>query len=250
VSEDRRIPVLPDARPTPLDLLVELVQREELNVFDVLIAAITGEYLERTRFETRLDLDTACKVITVASWLLLAKSNRMCPLPTAQGEAVEEGSWSDRSRWTRQILENRRFRTLGEGLEEREDLVERYFERPEETRLPLGDEEAQWEEVALVDLLRAFARFVNVLDPVTIHYDVEDYSVEDKRAEILEKLYEKKSASLSEFFHRRMNRVEVVVIFFAILELVRDSQVRILQSAYFGDIRLFFREGSRGEARD
>ncbi len=220
----------------PLDLLLHLIQKNELDIFNIHIALITGQYLEYLQLMKVLNLDVAGGYLLMASTLLHIKSKMLLP-KSSEGEEEEEED--PRAELVRRLLEYQKYKQAAGELEKRPMLDRDVFLR----LIPTEPEEVQEEErieVSLFDLLEAFRQALERVKSETIHEVLlESLSVEDKIQEILI-LLEKENRSMA--FHRLFSeespRRIVVITLLAILELVKMKRIRIFQMAPFETIRV------------
>ena len=220
----------------PLDLLLHLIQKNELDITHIPIALITEQYLEYLKLMKVLNLDIAGEYLLMASTLLHIKSKML--LPTASEEEGDEGE-DPRAELIRKLLEYQRYKNAAGELESRPMLERDVF-----IRLALADNgEVREEEkidVSLFQLLDAFRQLLERAKPEAFHEVVlERISVEEKVQEILSLLQrEKRSLAFHLLFPEQASRGLIVVTLLAILELVKMKLVRIFQPAPFETIRI------------
>jgi segregation and condensation protein A len=220
----------------PLDLLLHLIQKNELDIFNIPIALITEQYLEYLRLMKVLNLDMAGEYLLMASTLLHIKSRMLLP-KSSKGEDEEEED--PRAELVRRLLEYQKYKQAAVELEKRPLLDRDVFIRllaaePE----PIAEEEKI--EVNLFELLEAFRKVLERVRVETFHEVVlEHVSVEDKIQEILALLErENRSIAFHRLFPEQATRRVVVVTLLAILELVKMKRIRIFQLAPFETIRI------------
>jgi segregation and condensation protein A len=214
--------------------LLHLIQKNELDIFNIPIALITEQYLEYLQLMKVLNLDMAGEYLLMASTLLHIKSKMLLP-KSSDGEEEEEED--PRAELVRRLLEYQKYKQAAVELEKRPLLDRDVF-----IRLVAAESEPEEEkiEVNLFELLEAFRKVLDRVKPETIHEVIlEHLSVEDKIQEILT-LLEKENRSMA--FHRlfpdQASRRVVVVTLLAILELVKIKRIRIFQLAPFETIRI------------
>jgi len=220
----------------PLDLLLHLIQKNELDITNIPIALITQQYLEYLRLMKVLNLDIAGEYLLMASTLLHIKSKML--LPTASEEEEEEGE-DPRAELIRKLLEYQRYKNAAGELESRHMLERDVFIR----LAPADNGELREEEridVNLFQLLDAFRELLERAKPEAFHEVIlERISVEEKVQEILSLLQrEKRSVAFHLLFPEQASRRLIVVTLLAILELVKMKLVRIFQPAPFETIRI------------
>jgi len=240
----------PDAFPVrlsnfegPLDLLLHLIKKHELNIHDIPIALITAQYLEAIALMQELDLDTAGEYIVMAATLIHIKSKMLLPRPeTAAG--VEEEQEDPRDALVRRLLEHQRFKQAAEALHDRELARSAQFTRPDSRVADAVNDEYEPElEVDLFSLLTAFRGVLTrasrrprmVLPP-------EQISIEDRIHQLLGRLSETQACGFEDLFEDGDgSRPFMIVTFLALLEMIRLKLVRIFQSGGFGPIRVYKR---------
>jgi segregation and condensation protein A len=221
----------------PLDLLLHLIQKNELDIFNIPIALITEQYLEYLQLMKVLNLDIAGEYLLMASTLLHIKSRMLLPL-SSEGEKEEEEEEDPRAELVRRLLEYQKYKQAAGELEKRPLLDRNVFIRltPTESQEP----EEERIEVNLFELLEAFQEVLKRVKPEAVHeVTLEHLSVEDKIQEILALLEkENRSMAFHRLFSEQPSRRVVVVTLLAILELVKMKRIRIFQMAPFETIRI------------
>jgi segregation and condensation protein A len=219
----------------PLDLLLHLIQKNELDILNIPIALVTEQYLEYLQLMKVLNLDVAGEYLLMASTLLHIKSKMLLPKSSEREEEEED----PREELIRRLLEYQKYKQAGGELEKRPMLDRDVFIR----LMPAEPEEVPEEErieVNLLELLEAFRQVLERVKTETVHEVIlEHFSVEDKIQEIL-MLLERENRSLT--FHRlfpeQASRRVVIITLLAILELVKMKRIRIFQLAPFETIRV------------
>jgi segregation and condensation protein A len=220
----------------PLDLLLHLIQKNELEIFNIPIALITEQYLEYLQLMKVLNLDIAGEYLLMASTLLHIKSRMLLP---KSSEEEEEGEEDPRAELIRRLLEYQKYKQVALELEKRPLLDRDVFIRliPAEPEEGLEEEKV---EVNLLDLIEAFRKVLERVKPEGVHEVVlEPISVEDKIEEILLLLErENRSVVFHRLFPEQVSRRVVIVTLLAILELVKMKRIRIFQLTPFETIRV------------
>jgi segregation and condensation protein A len=220
----------------PLDLLLHLIQKNELDITNIPIALITDQYLEYLKLMKVLNLDTAGEYLLMASTLLHIKSKML--LPKSSEEEEEEGE-DPRAELVRRLMEYQKYKMAAGDLERRPMLDRDVFGRP-----PLKEQEEPEEEgkleVNLFELLEALRKVLERAKPEAFHEVVLDrLTVEERIQEILAFLeQEKRSMAFHLLFPEGASRRMIIVTFLAILELVKMKLVRLFQPAAFETIRV------------
>lgn len=220
----------------PLDLLLHLIQKNEVDIFNIPIALITQQYLETLNVMKVLNLDIAGEYLLMASTLLHIKSKLLLPSPAE--EEAEEGE-DPRAELVRRLLEYQKYKEAAAELERRPMLDRDVFVR----LMVAGEEESKSEErieANLFELLDLFRQVLERAKPETVHEVVLDrISVEEKVQEILSLLErENRSIGFHRLFPEQVSRRVIIVTFLAILELVKMKRIRIFQGAPFETIRI------------
>jgi segregation and condensation protein A len=221
----------------PLDLLLYLIKKDEIDIYDIPIERITNQYLEYLDAFKVLDLDIAGDFVVMAANLIYIKSRSLLP---RDQQPPEEGAEEDDPRWelVRQLIEYKKFKDAAADLQRRELNQEGLFSRvaaaPEQVaERPLG-------EVSIFDLINAFNSALKRLTKPEDLREIfeENFTVSDKIELIMKMTAAGVPLSFSELFATAASRTEIVVTFLALLELVRLKQVRARQSDPFSEIEL------------
>ena len=226
----------------PLDLLVHLIRRNELNVYDIPIALITEQYLSYIALMQELNLDVAGEFLVMASTLIHIKSRMLLPRadPT-QDDQVEE---DPREALVRRLLEHQKYKAAAELLHERETLRSAQFMRPDARVADAAGEE--YEPELEVDLFSLLAAFKGVLERASRRPPMvlppEEIPIEARIEQLLQRLSETEACGFEDLFaDGDGSRSFVIVTFLALLEMIRLKLVRVYQSAGSGTIRVYKR---------
>jgi len=223
----------------PLDLLLHLIKKNELNIYDIPIADITKQYLEFIRLMKDLNLEIAGEFLVMASTLLQIKSRMLLPLPADdEGNGEEE---DPRAELVRRLLEYQRYKEASLLLRERDllgrETFARKFEPPDLAELVPDDEGPL--EVELFQLIDAFRKVLARLPAAAVHQVAADtISIADRTNEVLALILDRNKVLFDELFDERSSREFLVVTFLAILELCRLRMLNIIQEERFGSILL------------
>jgi segregation and condensation protein A len=226
----------------PLDLLLYLIKKNEIDIYNIPIALITQQYLETLEWMKSLNLDLAGEYLVLASTLLLIKSRMLLPDETPEGGAGDEEAGEDpRQDLVRQLLEYQTFKEAALHLDGRPWLERDVFKRGSYPDLPpAGLEEEEIAEVGIVELVDAFRRIVASLEREELmQINSEKLSVTDRINEILEKLRETGQISFQELLEGARDRRRIVYTFLALLELMKLRMIKAYQTGPFGPIRIF-----------
>jgi len=223
----------------PLDLLLFLIKRDEIDIYDISIERITRQYLEYLQAFKELNIDLAGEFVVMAANLIYLKSRSLLP---ADQQPPDEDAEEDDPRWDliRQLIEYKKFKEAAAQLHARALEQERIFTRDNgaaaavlEAPLPLG-------EVSIFQLINAFQ---NVIKRVEVREDLreifgEHFTVSDKIDTILQRIAGGARLRFSDLFGAIASRVEIVVTFLALLELIRLKKVRASQANPFDEIEI------------
>jgi len=223
----------------PLDLLIYLVKKDHLNIYDIPIAKVTEQYLSYLELMKCLDLNIAGEFLVMAATLMQIKSKMLLPPdPTTveQKEVVDP-----REELVKQLLEYERFKEIAQELRQREASQQDVFKRPKTTvsGKELPPEGSVYFEASIFDLITAFSKALEDT-PKELFYDVikDEFTIEEKIHGILHSLLVKSSLSLTELFSQAKNKLEIIVTFLAILELIRMKEILAMQKEVFGEISI------------
>jgi segregation and condensation protein A len=216
----------------PLDLLLHLIKKNELDIFDIPIAEITSDYLNYIKLFRRLNLDFAGEFLVMASTLIHIKSRMLLP----SIETVEEEEPEDpRLELAARLMEYQKFKEAASILKEREAIQRDIY-----GRLPIVPlDEDYTVEASLFDLVDAFQRVVFRVEKEVREIIQEDIRVEDRIREILNLLENRRFINFETIFSGQRTKRLLIVTFLALLELVRLRTVFARQARPFGDIRIY-----------
>jgi segregation and condensation protein A len=227
----------------PLDLLIHLIKKNEVNIWDIPIAFITSQYLETIELMQELNLDVAGEFLVMAATLIHIKSKMLLPRPeTAAG--VEGDEADPRDALVRRLLEHQKFKAAAGLLHEREQVRAAQWGRPDARVANLAGDDYEPElEVDLFSLLTAFQAVVQraKLRPKVL-LPPEQMPLEVRIDQLLARLSETEACGFEELFADVNDRTGLIVTFLALLEMIRLGLVRVFQSGGFGPIRVYKRE--------
>ncbi len=217
----------------PLDLLLHLIKRDEIDIYDIPIARITEQYLQYLDLMRELNLDVAGEFLVMASTLMRIKVKMLLPA-SPLGEEEEEGD--PRDKLVQQLLEYRKFKEAAERLREREEARRGLFERGLPESLD-ASEPLPLKPVNLFDLLEVFRRVQQRAGAVTTYeIEAEPVHLEDCMQRIRDRIQGEGRASFTDLLVRCHRRIERIVTFMALLELMKLGEVMAEQEEPFGDI--------------
>jgi segregation and condensation protein A len=217
----------------PLDLLLHLIKKNEVSITDIPIASITEQYLATLELMESLSLDVAGEFLVMAATLIHIKSRML--LPAGADEADEDEGDDPRNELVRRLLDYQRFKDAADQLEQREILSRDVFIRSatptEEAAAP------SFRELSVFELLNALRRVIDRLPKDVFHQvELDKITVREKMTLLLDKLRAEGRVLFEELFNQAKTRMEVVVMFLAMLELVKVRAIRIFQEHLTGPI--------------
>jgi segregation and condensation protein A len=241
VSEGYRVQL--DVFSGPLDLLLYLVRREELDIQDIPIARVTEQYLEYVKLLEVLDPNAAGEFLVLASTLIELKSRALLPSPPLEADDYED----PQRVLVRQLLEYKRFKDAADALgSAADDRAKLYVRRPAE--LPTDLQGIELEEVQAWDLLSAFGKVMSSIGRgpgvADIRYD--ETPIQEYVEIVLDRLARESPTTFYALFAQPIDRTEIVGLFLALLELIRTDRIRAEQDTAFGTIYLFLLERIEG----
>ena len=221
----------------PLDLLLYLVKKDHLNIYDIPIAVVTEQYLQYIDLMQMLDLNIAGEFLVMAATLMQIKSKMLLPAePTPETQEEED----PRAELVKRLLEYEKFKQIAEDLRSKEASQREVFKRPKvEIESELTGEKEVYFEASIFDLINAFSRAVKDV-PKELFYEVikDEFTVEEKIHNILHLLLESPSVKLQDLFAKAKHKVEIVVTFLAILELIKMKEIICFQKELFQEIEI------------
>lgn len=219
----------------PLDLLLYLIKKEEVDIYDIPIVKISDQYMEYLNVMRMLDLNIAGEFLVMAATLMLIKSRML--LPPEDRPAIEEEEEDPRWELIRQLVEYRKFKEAAVFLQGKEIQQENMFALGSHS-VELGpDPGLRIEDVSIFDLISTFNTILKQLPTEDLSsLFVTSFNVPDKIESIMNALAGKESIPFSAIFEHMAHRQEIVCTFLAILELIRLRQIKASQDTLFGEI--------------
>jgi segregation and condensation protein A len=225
----------------PLDLLLYLVKKEEVDIYEVNLTKIATEFIRYIEMMRELDLDVAGEFLVMASTLMYIKSRELLPVDQ-QVEAPEEEEDAEDPRWEliRRLVEYKKFKDVASRLQEREVQQENIFPRqPGKPQIAEPDAPPPRPQVSIFDLINAVNAVLKRFQQQEVRDIFQDkWTVSEKIEVLLRTLSERAALKFSELFAAATSRTEVVVTFLAMLELIRLKQLIITQPEPFAEIEI------------
>lgn len=213
----------------PFDLLLHLIKENKIDIYDIPIALITGRYLQYIEMMKELNLEIAGEFLVMAATLIQIKSRMLLPLDE---EVSSEGQEDPRLELVNRLLEYQTFKEAASNLRKREeDWMNVFHKEPasDDTELCLFD-------LNLFDLLGAFKKILDTASPELISITKETLTVKDKMSKIMEMLEGQEAIRFEEIFKEGVTRIQMIVTFVALLELIRLGLAKAYQEREFGNI--------------
>ncbi|MDD5428257.1 MAG: segregation/condensation protein A [Candidatus Omnitrophica bacterium] len=222
----------------PLDLLLYLIQKEEVDIYDIPIAKITDQYLEYLELMKLLDLGIAGEFLVMAATLMHIKSKMLLPPEQVDGE--EKPEEDPRAELVKRLLEYKKFKEAASELSHMESQHKHFFARvgPGIDVEDLPKEETFF-EASLFDLITAFTKVLKDI-PRDVFYKVvkDEFTVSEKIHDVLHMVVDKKKILFTDLFRAAKTKFEIITIFLALLELIKIKEVIVIQAAPFGEIEI------------
>jgi segregation and condensation protein A len=220
----------------PMDLLLHLIKKHELDIYSIPIALITQQYLEYIELMKNLDMEIAGDFLVMASTLTHIKSRMM--LPPSENPDDEEGP-DPQAELIRRLLEYKSYKDAALSLEDREETWSQIYTRPSETApdVPAEDEPLLF-DFHLFDLLAALKDVMARVPDASFEVTPETVSITEKISQILSRLEAVDSMLFADLFEGSTSKAQVIGTFLALLELVKTRVVKAFQVEQFGAIRI------------
>src|SRR3954453_17804468 len=222
----------------PLDLLLYLIKRDELDIYEISLERITRQYLEYLQAFKELNIDVAGEFVVMAANLMYLKSRSLLPVDQ---QPPEEDAEEDDPRWEliRQLIEYKKFKEAAAQLQVRQLEQERVFVR-EPGNVELALPPLRLGEVGIFQLINAFQTVIKRIEARQDMQEIfsERFSVSEKIDSISQRVATGTRFRFSDLFSGAASRIEVVVTFLALLELIRLKQVRAFQNNMFEEIEI------------
>lgn len=233
--ETSAITIRLEAFEGPLDLLLHLIKKEEIDIWNIPIAHVTEQYLEYLQIMKDLNINVAGEWLMMAATLIYIKSRMLVPQEKT-GEAEPEAEEDPRTELVYQLLEHQKFKNAAEMLYTREEVENAVWSKPPEDALEDGGEVIA---VGLFDLLRAFHEVVRRFESQRLmEVAQEEVTIEQKIADIRTRMLLHDKLVFSSFFSEARSKRHLIVIFLALLELVRLKEIWLFQKKAFEEIQI------------
>jgi len=227
----------------PLDLLLHLIEKNEIDIYDIPIAKITDQYITYIRDIEQLDLDSASEFLVLAATLLAIKAKMLLPKPIKLLEEVEK---DPREELVARLLEYKKFKEAAGYLKGRENEMHKVFLRKqdEEQLVNKFDPSNPVENISIYDLLQAFRIILEKTDNIEPVYEIskEKISIQQCIIIILAKLESNHKLLFTDLFPIGTSQTRVIVTFLALLELIKQNRIGFRQKGLFSRIVIYLKE--------
>jgi len=223
----------------PLDLLLYLIRRDKIDIYDIPIAPITRQYMDYLDLMKELSLDVAGEFMVMAATLIHIKSKMLVPLSPAEAEGEEEAV-DPRAELVQRLLEFQRYKEAAGVLHQQAQIRAAQWTRPDSVVPRFDDVGEEMLEAGLFDLVAAFKELLERRKTLLAHeVEAGGQSVEARMEELLALIGLGQSLDFLELFAAQETKLAMIVTFLALLELIRLKQVKVYQRGMFGPIRVF-----------
>jgi len=222
----------------PLDLLLFLIQKSEINIYDIPISEIIEQYLAYLQYNTKTDLNNLTDFYAMAATLIYIKSKMLLPVEVEFDEEFDD----PRRELVERLLEYQKFKKYAELIAEKEIELDYVFSRKKAQNLLPFDDTNLWEEINAWDLLKTFSGILSNIAPEKVINMYEEVSVNEKITLMHELFDNSIEISFSDLIIRQNSSMDIICAFLAILEAVKIRMIKIYQNTIFGDIRIAKRD--------
>lgn len=220
----------------PLDLLLHLIKKEEIDIWNIPIARITAQYLEYLQVMRDLNINVAGEWLMMAATLIFIKSRMLVPQENKEDEAQSEEEEDPRNELVYQLLEHQKFKNAAEMLYTREEVENAVWNKPPLDAIEEGSEVVA---ITLFDLLRAFHEVVERFESLRVmEVQQEEVSIEQRIEDIRKRFLVHDKLQFSSFFAEARSKRYLIVTFLALLELVRLKEIWLYQKKAFDEIHI------------
>jgi segregation and condensation protein A len=225
----------------PLDLLLYLIKKNELDIYDIPIATVTEQYMEYLDLMRMLDLNIAGEFLVIAATLIHIKSKML--LPPDEKELLLEEEEDPREELVRRLVEYKKFKEVAGILQDLEGQRKKMFTRD----IPFEVEPGEvFFEASLFDLITAFTKALKDVPKEMFQEIIKDeFTVEQKVHDLLHMLVKTPVMNLFDLFKIAKNKPEIIATFLAVLELIRLKEIIVMQKNNFSDIEIMRNEKHR-----
>lgn len=237
----------------PFDLLFHLLEKNEVDIYDIPIAEITAQYLDYIYYMQLLDLDLASEFLVMAANLLAIKAKMLLPKTPAPDDEKLEENYDPRDVLVEKLLEYKKYKIMAGYLHDQEMFMNTVYTRPNEEDMfvHLFSEEKPMEGISMQTLLTALREALDRAAEEELTGEIlrDEITIKGKMKEIMHHLFfQNKGMAFKDLFRPNVSRTEIVVTFLAVLELIKLGKIRASQPRAFGGLLIFGRENVATEA--
>ena len=223
----------------PLDLLLYLLRKDKVDIHDIPIAPITRQYMEYLDVMKELNLELAGEFLVMAATLIHIKSKMLVPIEPTEAQG-DEDYVDPREELVQRLLEFQKYKEAAGLLHQKREIRAATFTRPDTVIPKFAPQEDDIIEAGLFDLISAFKELLERRKVLLAHeVEAEGKSVEERIEEILVLIEEGDSVDFLDLFETQRTKMDMIVTFLALLELIRLKRVKVYQKGNFGPIRIF-----------
>ncbi|MBN4062751.1 segregation/condensation protein A [Alkaliphilus sp. AH-315-G20] len=238
-----------DSFEGPFDLLFHLIEKNKVDIYDIPIHEITKQFVEHVLTMDELDLDNTSEFLVLAATLLEIKSKMLLPVELDEGEQLEFEEADPRNELIRKLLEYKKYKMVSEGFKEREKEYDKVFYKLRDEIIP-DDKDECLSNMTMQDIFSSFERIIKKKHKIKdFREDIrqlkkDTFTVAEKTEIILYLLKKSNTLKFNQFFLASNSIGEVIIIFLAILELIKLKKINVYQDSCFNDIVLELNEVS------
>jgi segregation and condensation protein A len=230
----------------PLDLLLYLIRRNEIDIHDIPIAPITRQYMEYLDLMREMNLELAGEFMVMAATLIHIKAKMLVPLEPTEVEGEEEAE-DPREALVQRLLEFQRYKEAAGVLHQKGQIRAATWTRPDGVLPVFDDAGEEMLEAGLFDLIAAFKELLDRRKALlALDYESSGKSLEQRIEELMAEIRQGESLELADLFASQETKAGMILTFLALLELIRLNRIRIYQRQLFGPIRVFRPVGPEG----
>ncbi|SDY49285.1 condensin subunit ScpA [Proteiniborus ethanoligenes] len=240
--------VVLEAFEGPLDLLMHLIEKEKVDIYDIPIAKIADQYIEYIKDIQSVDLDMASEFLVMAATLLEIKSKMLLPVSNAENEKEEIEEGDPREELVMRLLEYKKYKLAAENLKLKGDIQSKiFFKQKEELDEFMVQDSFELEEIDFRELLLAYSNIINRYledssENELTEIEREELTIDECMNDLILIIKSKKEVKFNELFSENMTRTRIVVMFLSILELMKIKAIKVFQENNFSDILIKIKE--------
>ncbi len=232
----------------PLDLLLFLIKKSEINIYDIPIAQITEQYIEYIEIAEAINLENITEFYVMAATLLFIKSRMLLPVEVDFEDELDD----PRQELVERLIEYQKYKKISELMMEKEIENEWVIERKKKQRvLPFDEKDDLWDQIDVWELLKTFSSLISNISSERILDLYEEVSINEKISLVHEYLENREYCLFTDLVVKENSIMEIICAFLAILEMVKLKKIKIYQNRMFGDIRIYAHpDADNDEAQD